>query len=251
MQFSHKVLRVLNQESADSQICLDLKHQFIKERIAHSNDIPGDVANITTEEARQNAALIIKKAWAEADSIIQNTKIQSAVQTLGEITRARDEGYREGYRQALAEAAAEAEKIRVQARDVLRAAEEERQKMLQNLEAELINLARDMAEKIILAQLNMAPDLVVEIARQSISMVAIREKTTVYVNPGELETYEAHRSELQQLLPGGAALYIIPDSTVQPGGCRLEADETEIDASLAARWKVLWEHISKGEKKGA
>lgn len=255
MQFSPKVLRCKDQEVADNQVCLDIKHRFSKEVTECSNNIPGDYSNINNEQARQIADLIIKKAWAEADSIIQNTKIQSAAKTLEYITMSKEEGFREGYRdgyqQALEEAAVEAEKIRVQARDVLSAAEEERRKILRRMEDEMINLARDMAEKIVCNQLNMAPELVVDIARQCLSMVEAREKTTVYVNPGELEIFEMNRSELQQLLPGGTALYIIPDSMVQPGGCKLEADQTEIDASLAVRWQVLWEHISKGKGRGA
>lgn len=251
MQFSHRVLRIKNTGPGDNQICLDLKHQFKAGTEQDSSAACKDSPQLTMEEARQNAALIMHKAWAEADSITQKTRIQSAVQIIEDAAKAKAEGYRDGYRQGLEEAAAEGERIRCQARDVLRAAEEERRKTLQELEAELINLAREMAEKIIHAQLNLDPELVIEIARESMAIAENRENVTLYVNPGELDTFENNQAELKQLLPGSAALYIIPDSVVRPGGCRLETGNGEVDASLEARWQALWEQICHGNYKGA
>ncbi|MEW5953977.1 MAG: FliH/SctL family protein [Bacillota bacterium] len=243
MPLSPKVLRVKDTSVGDKQIYLDLKHQFVPAEDKYGAAARREGLRLTMEEARQHADLIVHKAWAEAESIIQKTRIQSAVQVLEEAAKARDEGYRDGYRQGLEEAAAEAERVRRQARDVLRAAEEERRKTLRELESELLQLAREMAEKIIHTQLNLDPGLVLEIVRESIALAESREKITVYVNPGELELFEEHHSELKQLLPGNAFLCIIPDGVIKPGGCRLETGSGEVDASLETRWQALWEQI--------
>jgi len=243
MPLSHRVLRIKEVAQNEHQLCLKLKHRFVEEQDCIDQPAQVSESELTLEEARHNAGIIISTAMAEAESIIQKAKLQSALKATETAAKAKEEGYREGYRQAQEEAVAEAAKIRKQAQEVLNSAENERRQVIQGLEKELISLAREMAEKIICAQLKLEPAMVTEVAKQSIAIAENREKVTIYVHPDELKFYESHRSEMKQLLLGNATLYIIADGEVSPGGCKLETDNGKVDASLKARWQALCAHI--------
>ncbi|AEG15351.1 Flagellar assembly protein FliH/Type III secretion system HrpE [Desulfofundulus kuznetsovii DSM 6115] len=188
--------------------------------------------------AQREAAAILEKARHEAEVLARETAARAREEGLQE---GWEEGYREGYRKAVEDAAAEARTLREEARQVLQQAEEIRRATLENLEGEVVALAREMAEKIVAAQLTIDPAIVLNIVREALEAARIREQVVIYVNPEQKQLMEERREEILLALPPGTVLNIIGDPAIEPGGCRIETADGRVDATLESRWQALEE----------
>ncbi|OPY57452.1 MAG: Yop proteins translocation protein L [Pelotomaculum sp. PtaU1.Bin035] len=197
----------------------------------------------TLNIARASADEIVRQAQLESEQIKEEAKQQARLE--GE--RIKQEAYRdafeqgrqEGYREGMTKADEEGAAIREQSLDVLRQAEEIRRRTLESLEQDIINLAREIAERLLSAQLSLDPESVFNIAVESLHLVADRHYVVLYINPVELELYIKRKEELQGLLPARAELQVIADASVQPGGCRVETEHGRVDATLETRREAL------------
>jgi len=200
-------------------------------------------AEETLSAARTAADELINQARLDAEKIKQEAYRQAQLESEQIKQEAHksafDQGYRDGCREGMAKANEEGETIREMALDVLKQAEESRRQVLSSLEGSIIELAREIAEKLLSVQLSLAPDIVVNVAMDSLRLVADRLHVVLYINPAELALYENKKEELIGLLPAKAELQIIADASVQPGGCRVDTDNGQVDATMETRREAL------------
>lgn len=186
----------------------------------------------TVSRARVTADEIIRQAQTEGEQIKQQAYRDA-------FDKGRSEGSDEGYREGMARAEEEAAAIRAQAAEVLDQAEKIRRRTLEDLEQEIVDLARDIAERLLSAHLAIEPETVLNMAKESLHMVADRLNVVLYIDPTELELVKSKKEELQSLLPARAELQVIADSLIQPGGCRVETEQGRVDATMEARREAL------------
>jgi len=199
-------------------------------------------ADLLTRAAEQ-AEEIIRQAHARADKIIRQAQLeadqikQEAYQSSFE--KGSQAGNEAGYKEGLARAEEEAANIRAQAVEVLKQAEKIRRQTLENLEQEIVNLARDIAEKLLSAQLSLEPGMIMQVASEALRLVADRLNITLYVNPLELELVQNKKGMLLDILPAKAQLQVIADPSIQAGGCRIETEQGWVDATMETRREEL------------
>ncbi len=217
--------------------------------------LPKDAGGEPAErEAAESAAAreaeeILARAREEAAAILEAARREAAELARKALEEAREEGrsqgYREGYAEAMARVQEEAEALREEARHVLRQAEELRRATLASLEGEILALAREMAEKIVAAQLSVDPDLVLHIVREALEAARGRGQVVVYVSPEQKAAVEARREEIRLSLPPGTVLHVIGDPALKVGECRVETPDGSVDATLDARWRALREALGE------
>lgn len=149
------------------------------------------------------------------------------------------EGYDQGYREGMTKAAEEASGLRSQAADVLAQTEKLRRSTIESLEQEIIDLALDIAEKLLSAQLTLDREVTLDVAAESLRLVADRLNVVLYVNPDELELVENRMGELKNLLPARGLLQVVSDSAIEPGGCKVETEQGRVDATIETRREGL------------
>jgi len=196
---------------------------------------------------RAGAAEIIARAQDNAEKIIREAHEQALAAAENLARRAEEEGYHKGYargyQEGLDRAAADGRAIREEARDVLRQAREIWQKTLEAMESEIVSLAREIAEKILAAQLTLDPPVVMAIVREALELVRNKEQVVLYVNPEEVELVRQNNEELLQVLSPEATLHIIGDAGIERGGCRVETEDRKIEATLKERWRAIQEAL--------
>lgn len=206
---------------------------------------------IVDEKVKTRAEEIVSRARAEADGIIRQANLESEQIKKDAYREAFDRGLREGreqgYREGMAKAEEEAAAIRAQARDVLDQAEKIRRSTLEAMESEIVDLAREIAEKLLALQLTLEPEAVLGVVKEALRLVAGRLSVVLYVSPFELELVKSKKSEMLSLLPAKAELQVIADPSIQPGGCRVETERGSVDATLERRKGELLK-VLYGEK---
>ncbi len=101
--------------------------------------------------------------------------------------------------------------------------------MLQQSRPQLIGLALEIARVVLRREAERRPAVVAEMARVAIDRLAAATDLRVLVHPLDFEALESVTEHSRR--PVG----LVPDASVERGGCRVESSFGEIDAGLEAQ----------------
>ncbi|HBT47694.1 MAG TPA: hypothetical protein DEA73_07450 [Peptococcaceae bacterium] len=191
----------------------------------------GEKAEDLLEGARREAERILQAAREEAEELK---------------ARAREEGFRAGweegreagFRAGAAEAETlrqEAEGLRRQAEKVLEEARAAYRDTLRAAEGDIVELALEVASKIIKRQVELSPEVVLDIAKGAVQRVAEGQIYTIYAAPSDVDFLRQRREELLQDMGAGIRLQIVPDEAIHPGGFRVETENGFVDATVESQ----------------
>lgn len=236
MQLSYsKIIKNATVSEKDTML-FDLRKEFAKEAICAAAQEEGQKI---LSEAKERADYLIGKAEKEAEKILAKTQERYENAYKEGYDRGYRDGYEIAYRDGMEKVESEAINIRNSAWEMLRNAEEQRNNTLSEVEKEVIALAIQIAEKLVVKQLDLSSETVLSIVQESLRLVADRDSFIVVANPIEVELIRQNKDSFVQLLAEGSGLKIIGDPDIKPGGCRVETERGKVDAALESRWQAL------------
>ena len=106
-------------------------------------------------------------------------------------------------------------------------------------EKNVVPIAIKAAKKIVGHEIEIKPETLIDIVKQSLKSVAQHRKFSLFVNPQDLEFFEAHRKELKAELERAESLTISPRENVTPGACTIETEAGIINVNLEELWTAL------------
>ena len=146
-------------------------------------------------------------------------------------------GYAEGYAEGAQKAQDEAQKAQGEAQrlaEMIGALENELQQIDQQVAQNLLNLALEIAKQMLQQTLKVKPDLLLGVVRKAISELPhFNQHAHLILHPTDAELVRTSMGE--QLNHTGWKIF--EDAQVERGGCRVETAHSQIDATLATRWK--------------
>ena len=154
--------------------------------------------------------------------------------TAGQLERlhqqAHEEGYAAGHREGSARAAAEAERLH----QVVTALTEESRRFDQRLADELLGLALAISRQVLRQALNVHPELILASVNEVLGQLPLsNQRAHLVLHPEDAALVRASLGErLRQ-----SGWEIVENAQLSRGGCRLEASECDIDATLEQRWQ--------------
>lgn len=156
------------------------------------------------------------------------------------------EGRREGYAQGLAQGTAEG---RVQAGEEakrLAALGTAFQSALDGLESEvaedMVALVLDISRQVLRETLRVKPDAVLAVVREVMGLVAPGTRHgTLVLHPADAALVREHLAGDLAALPWKIA----EDAQLSRGGCRVESESVEIDATVENRWHRVAEALGR------
>jgi flagellar assembly protein FliH len=105
---------------------------------------------------------------------------------------------------------------------------------------ELLDLALHVARQVVRGSLRGQPELVLDVVREAmLALPSLHGHPTLMVHPEDAPLVRTHLAE--QIAHTGWRL--VEDPTLERGGCRVENGSSEIDATVATRWKRIVESI--------
>ena len=144
--------------------------------------------------------------------------------------QAQEEGYAAGHREGSDKAAAEA----AQLRQIVAALTQESQRFDQRLADDLLRLALAISGQVLRHALKLRPELILEIVNEVLGQWPLsHQRAHLILHPEDAALVRTSLGErLRQ-----SGWEIIENAQTSRGGCRLEATECEIDATLERRWE--------------
>jgi len=146
--------------------------------------------------------------------------------------QAYQEGYATGYHDGKTTAQTDAERIG----QILRGLEEAMAQLDQQVAQEVGDLAIEIARKMISQALIVKPELILPIVRDAMNSLPVSgHHPHLLLNPEDAVLVRSYlETELSHL-----GYKIIDDIRIQRGGCRIENANTELDATMETRWKMI------------
>lgn len=107
---------------------------------------------------------------------------------------------------------------------------------------EVLDLALDLAKAMLKTALEVRPELINTLVSEAIHYLpTLHPPARLYLNPNDLLLVRNHMGdELDK-----TGWYLAEDSQLEPGGCRVETANNQIDASLSTRWQRLAAALGK------
>lgn len=153
---------------------------------------------------------------------------------------AREAGYAEGHQAGYAEGR---EAAREQAERMLALADNLQRSLTgidQSVADEVLSLALEVASQVLRRTVESDPDYLLPIIREALAALPLHHgHVTLHINPADAEAVRQHLGN--QFTQAG--WHVIEDAQVELGGCFLRAGSSEVDATLATRWKRVLESI--------
>ncbi|HEY6803263.1 MAG TPA: FliH/SctL family protein [Pyrinomonadaceae bacterium] len=100
--------------------------------------------------------------------------------------------------------------------------------VVQQTESELVRLALEIARKVIHLEVRSNAEVAVELTRAALSRVPYRAPATIHLNPEDFAYVQTN----QHQLPSGHSLAFVEDRAIERGGCVVQTEMGEIDASI-------------------
>lgn len=146
----------------------------------------------------------------------------------------RQEGYAAGYAEGQARAGQEASQLAA----LMVSYEQALQGLEQEMAEEMLHLALDLAKQMLREGLRIKPEAVLPVVREAIGeLVQSTRHPVLVVHPDDAALVRRHLASELATLPWK----ITEDVQMSRGGCRVESESVEIDATLENRWKRLTE----------
>ncbi len=192
----------------------------------------GHVVPAVVVSATEEAARIVARAEDDAAALRS---------TLGkEIEEARQAGFAAGREEGLAEVAA-----------LLQGARARAERELASSKETAIVLARRMAERIVGRAIELAPELMNQIVAEALASSRARSgKIVLRVHPEDLAGIEAGRPHWVAAVAAAVQVGVVPDPTVEHGGCVVDTPSGRVDARLQTQLDALERALRGNETRG-
>ncbi|MCA1064525.1 flagellar assembly protein FliH (plasmid) [Rossellomorea sp. AcN35-11] len=222
------------------------------------NDLPseyteGEIAESIIQKATQTGDMIIleaenkkqqlekqlkqqKEQWAE-----EKLKIEESVKQIGY-----QEGYGEGKRAALQEYTETLSEIK----DVLTRTVEQHEKVLEEMEPQLLEASLRIASKILGQTIEEDPNRFLSIVQRVVREVKEENDIKVYIHPSYFEMVFNQKEDLKALLQQEAMLTIYADETLDETHCIVESSYGRIEGGIDDQLQQIKQALSKCLEKG-
>jgi flagellar assembly protein FliH len=185
---------------------------------------PASGLNAFLAAAQRQGAALVEVAREQADEIA---------------ARASEEGHQTGYREGHAQAQREIADLLRFAESAVREVSDTRARLLEENETALVELAIQIAEKILHATLQAEPERVTDVLRGAMRKAYVRDHLQVVCNPDDLALIDGSEDALRSQVGTLKGLELIGDRRVQRGGVIVRTPGGDVDATLGSQLELL------------
>ncbi|WP_066259151.1 FliH/SctL family protein [Neobacillus drentensis] len=204
------------------------------------------------QNAKQQAAAILKRAKEQsllekeqAASELENWKRTQQKKVREELEDIKQQGFLSGFEQGKQEAESEyTSKIQL-AQELLTKAYKEKKDIINESEPFVIDLAVQIASKIIQKELETKPEVLIEMIKQNLVYSNERSMISICVSPEDYTFVQNQRNQLLETLEGQIEVKILPEHSIEKGGCVIRTSYGSIDARIDVQLKEIKQALLK------
>lgn len=186
------------------------------------------------------AAALKARALVEgANRYLMKMHGQASQQAKEAYESAQEEGFLKGYEEGQAQAFSENEKMLAQIVSLLEEIDRGKEELFKQYERDMVNLALDIARKVVDCKLQESDEAFVNIFRKAAEGIHGQKTVRLLISEHEARIATASSDYLLSLISGAEHLDIEVLEDKEPGTCILETDDILIDASAGKQVEKL------------
>ena len=191
----------------------------------------GDIMSIAGLEARK------EKLRKEAEELVHNAEMRAA--------QIEEDAYTSGFAKGQEEGRKIINGKMQYVEGVLAGIQDERKSLYRKYEGDLVELVKAMVEKVVNHEVSVNPRVIPACLRLALSYVVENSEVKVHLNGNDFNRIRELGLVNPELLEGFKQLELIEDESVSEGGCLLETEFGEVDATIGNRMGKLIEAIDR------
>lgn len=150
-----------------------------------------------------------------------------------------DEAYARGQRDAMTAAAAKLESSAQALAAALKQVDQLRHQMAQNSREDMLRLVMAITEQIIQREVSVHTDIINQVIAEALKASVRADHYRIKVNPEDLAAVNEHKPLFLASISGLKNLMVEADPAVTAGGCKIESDLGEVDATLETQLEAI------------
>jgi len=156
-----------------------------------------------------------------------------------------DEAYARGQRDAMSAAAAKLESSAKALAAALKQIDQLRTQMAQNSRDDMLRLVMAIAEQVIQREVSVHADIINQVIAEALKASVRADHYRIKVNADDLAAVNEHKPLFLASISGLKNLMIEADPAVTAGGCKIESDLGEVDATLETQLAAIRQALSE------
>ncbi len=119
----------------------------------------------------------------------------------------------------------------------------ERARLMKNSASDMVKLVMAVAEQVVRAELMVQEDVVLKTVRHALQAAVSCDEYRVRVHPGDYSLLTENKPLFLARISGLKNLIFESDAAVTPGGCLVESELGEVDASIEGQLAEIRQHL--------
>jgi len=153
------------------------------------------------------------------------------------------EGYEKGENDAKKNCDASALEIINSLEDILLKTNDAWTEIVKKYEEKLLSLVCRIAEKVVLARVEIDDKLVKESIFNAMEKMPEPEEIILHVSPDDYEYIEMIKEDFFERIHGLTSISVVSDPSIHRGGCRIESAKAKIETDIESRLEAVFESI--------
>ena len=120
-----------------------------------------------------------------------------------------------------------------------------RDQVIQSAESGLVDLALEIASKVINKAVEMDQTIIKGIVEDTFNKISGSDRVTFKVNPADLESFNSYQTYFESRLVGVDKISVQQDQTIDPGGCIIETDLGFVDVTIKEKLNIITQAFNK------
>ncbi|MEE8483949.1 MAG: FliH/SctL family protein [Nitrospinota bacterium] len=183
---------------------------------------------------------IMKKTTDEIENMLLQAK-ENAKQTEKD---GFDKGYKEGHDKGSEDGLKEATSLMESLKEALNSLMNVRRSFYEKNEKEMVDLISRAVGEIVYRETFEGGDIIADIIRNAVKDLHAKQFIKIRLNPVDMEMAQKLEDELIKSIDEVEGVEMKEDPAVSPGGCIIESNIGELDATLETRLRAMHEKIS-------
>lgn len=241
----YKIDKTLIDNMNQNKLCIVItpKETVRREEKVLEKALSMEDADKLPPEVRELAEKYLSDAGEKAQQMLYNARVDA--ERLKE--EARCEGHAQGLEQGRQEAAAELAAGNEQVRDALSRVEAYRRELYDMLEADILSLSMEVAQKIVGIHLEKDARIFQDIVKKAVGSIRHADRFSLYVSKDDYERY--FKDGAQWLREGEDAqsgpVEVFADVNLPAGSCIVEADSEIVDAGIPMQLGKIQQYLGE------
>ena len=164
-----------------------------------------------------------------------------------EAQRIRDDAYKDGYdtgrAEAVGEAGGEAAKLLKTLKELNVELRNEEQRMIAEIEPQLVELAVQIAEKILHRELTQDAEAVRTTVTAALNKLTDRDRVTIRANPADVALLKEFKLDMAASFDGVREVKVVDDENIARGGCIVETDMLRVNGDIGGQLKEIQQQL--------